>query len=449
MRKKRSSTNTRTRFTAGTQRTQRGILVALLCLPACVFAQTTLTLEQLEKMALENHPAVAQAQAMVRAAEGRTLQAGLYPNPVLGGTGDENAPGPVIRGGEFGGFFEQRIVTAGKLKLDRQVARHGQQQTAHQAEAQRQRVLNAVRMLFYEALGADRVVGVRGELAKLAARAVATSRELANVGQADKPDVLASEIEAQRAELGLTMAKNAQQRAWRQLAAAAGKPEMEMTPLAGELEAAPKLELEAEMRTLLEKSPEVGIAQAMIRQEESGLRRAQVEKIPDIQVRGGVRYNRELLELGGTPVGVEGFFDVGVRIPLFDRNQGAVAAARAELDRARREEQRVKLSLRSRLAAAWQQYQDDQSTALLYREQLIPRARQSHEMYAASFKQMAAAYPQVLISQRSLFQMEEEYVHALVGVWSSAVEIQGLLLGAGGEMARLRRPERGKATEEE
>src|SRR5262249_22703403 len=69
-----------------------------------------LGLDYFEQMALQNHPTLAQAAAAVRAASGRTLQAGLYPNPVIGVTGDENTPGPIIRGGEFGGFVEQRIV---------------------------------------------------------------------------------------------------------------------------------------------------------------------------------------------------------------------------------------------------------------------------------------------------------------------------------------------------
>src|SRR5215831_14956228 len=74
-----------------------------------------LGLDYFEQLALQNNPTLAQATAAVRAASGKTLQAGLYPNPIIGVTGDENTPGPVIRGGEFGGFVEQRIVTAGKL----------------------------------------------------------------------------------------------------------------------------------------------------------------------------------------------------------------------------------------------------------------------------------------------------------------------------------------------
>jgi cobalt-zinc-cadmium efflux system outer membrane protein len=40
-------------------------------------------------MALKNNPTLAEAAAEVRAAEGRQLQAGLYPNPVVGYAGEE------------------------------------------------------------------------------------------------------------------------------------------------------------------------------------------------------------------------------------------------------------------------------------------------------------------------------------------------------------------------
>ena len=85
-------------------------------------AQERLRLEDLEKMALENNPTLAQAAADIRAAEGRRLQAGLYPNPTIGAIGDENTPGPIIRGGEFGVYVEQRFVTARKLGKSRNIA---------------------------------------------------------------------------------------------------------------------------------------------------------------------------------------------------------------------------------------------------------------------------------------------------------------------------------------
>lgn len=398
---------------------------------AATETQRKLRLEDLEKMALESNPTLAQAAAAVRAAEARKLQAGLYPNPIIGPTAEEISRGPIIRGGEWGGFVEQRIVTAGKLRLGRQVFEHQRSQAEASAQAQRYRVLNTVRSLYYEALGAERLVQVRAELLKIANTALKTSRELANVGQADLPDVLEIEIEAQRAEVGLDMAKNEQLRVWRQLAAVAGRPSLEVSPLDGKLEDLPELELESAMSAIFKESPELRAAQAGIARSEAELGRARVEKIPDIVARGGIRYNRELLERGPRPVGREGFFEVAIQIPIFNRNQGAVAAAQADVDRARLEVARLKLSLRARLASAYKEYQNSRLLAEKYQAQMVPRAQKAYELYLGSFRQMAAAYPQVLIAQRNLFQLQEDSVRAVVNVWRSAVEIQGLLLMGG------------------
>ena len=59
---------------------------------------------------------------------------------------------------------------------------------------------------------------------------------------------------------------------------------------------------------------------------------------------------------------------------------------------------------------------------------MIPAAREAYEMYVGNFANMAAPYPQVLATQRNLFQLQEEYVAALMTAWRSAVEIEGLLV---------------------
>jgi len=390
-----------------------------------------LGLAALERMALEGNPTLAQAAAEIKAAEGKKLQAGIYPNPMIGATGDENTPGPIIRGGEFGFFVEQRLVTAGKLGKSRNVAEQERLQAEATAQAQKHRVLNSVRVLYYQALGAERLVQVQTQLTELSRRAVEISRELLNVGAADRPDLLESEIEAERAEVNLALAKTAQTRVWRELAAVVANPFLQPAPLEGNLEEVPRLDLESAINKLFSESPEVRNSEVAVAREEAALHRAKVEKIPDIVARSGLRKNRELLEAGGRPVGLEGFFDVGIEIPFFNRNQGNVTAARANLDRAELEVQRVRLSLRMRMARVCKEYQDASITAERYRAQMIPRAQQAYDLYLNNFRQMAAAYPQVLIAQRNLFQLQQDYINALVNTWRSAVEIQGLLLKGG------------------
>ncbi|MEW5976288.1 MAG: TolC family protein [Acidobacteriota bacterium] len=211
-------------------------------LPPAQEGERRLRLEDLEKMALEANPTLAQAASSVRAAEGRKRQAGLYPNPTIGATGDENTPGPIIRGGEFGFFVEQQFVTAGKLGKSRSIAEQERLLAETTAQAQKQRVLNAVRSLYYEALGAERRVQVQTQLATLSQQAVKISKELTNVGAADQPDLLESEIEADRAEVNLATAKTAQERVWRELAAMVGSPSLQPAPLEGNLEEVPRLQ---------------------------------------------------------------------------------------------------------------------------------------------------------------------------------------------------------------
>lgn len=389
----------------------------------------TLTLATLEEMATANNPTLKQAEAEIRAAEGRKKQAGLYPNPTAGYLGEQ------IRGGSFGGgeqgfFVQQEIVLGGKLGLSRNVFEQERQQTLAEAQEQRLRVLNNVRILFYQALGEQKRLELRRNLSHLADDAVETSNQLFNVGQADQPDVLQAEVEAEQSKLAITVAEESQLRTWRSLAATVGKPDLPLTQLEGNLEETPAVSDDL-LQALLGDSPAVKIAELGVTRAEASLTRASREPIPNLLLRGGLQQNRELQEFSGRPVGMQGFAEVGVQIPLFNRNQGNVAAARSEVERSHSEVQRVQLLLRERAAPFFQSYITARSTVERYRTQMIPRASKAYELYLAKYKQMGAAYPQVLIAQRTLFQLQTDYIGALESLWMNALALKGFLLTDG------------------
>lgn len=397
-------------------------------------SRAPLTLQELEALAVKNNPTLRQAAARLRVAEGRRKQAGLYPNPTVGYIAEEVNFGPTIRGGEHGFVVDQEIVLGRKLGRSRAVFAEEEKQAEAAAEAQTLRVINSVRLLFYRALGAEREVKVQTELTALAREAVTVSGQLLNVGQADRPDFLESEVEAQRLELALISARNRQQQVWQQLAAVVGVPALQPAPLAGALDGPPpEFHFEEILERLLRDSPQVRVAQAELDRAERVLKRARIEWIPNLNLRGGLLYNRELLEEGPTPgtrrpVGWEGLIEVGIRLPLFDRNQGNVQSARAEIELARAELDRVRLSLRSTLAGVQRNYLDTVALVNRYRDGILPRAQQAYELYLTRFKQMNAAYPQVLIAQRTWFQLQDEYVQALVNLWENILQIRGFLL---------------------
>jgi len=392
--------------------------------------QSGLTLVELEQIALSNNPTLAQAAAEIRAATGRKLQSGLYPNPTVGYQG-EQIRGGIQGGGEQGFFVSQDIVLGGKLGLNRRVLEQEKKQAEAEAEEQRLRVINGVRMFYYQALAAQEMVDLRRKLSKLAEDAVQTSHQLGNVGQADQPDVLQAEVEGEQAELAVVAAEQNQLRAWRALTATVGKPEMPLTHLAGNLEDLPEDSPDQWLQAIVQESPAVKIAELGVLKAETSLARAKREPIPDLQLRGGLQQNRELEATTNRAIGLQGFAEVGVQIPIFNRNQGNVQASRADVERAQREVQRVQLVLRERAAALLQSYMTSRSTVEKYRNRMIPRARKAYELYLKSYGGTAAAYPQVLISQRTLFQLQTDYLAALENLWGNSIALKGFLLTDG------------------
>ena len=295
-----------------------------------------LTLEQLQEMALTNNPTLAQAKAGVRAAAGRSQQAGLWPNPTIGYRGDE------IRGGSYGGgeqgvFVQQNVILGGKLGLDRKIFDAEGKQAAAEADEQRLRVENGVRIAFYQSLAMQAMVETRAKLRDIAKDAAETTRQLFNVGQADEPDVLEADVEADQDDLAVITEQQEQQRAWSVLAAVVGKPDLALEHLHGDLEELPDVDAEQILQTILRDSPAVKIAQLGVTRAEAESVRAQHESIPDLFLRAGYAYSFEQLDSVVPPraAGSEAFAEVGVNLPIFNRNQGNIAAADADRERAK------------------------------------------------------------------------------------------------------------------
>src|SRR5713226_9166034 len=279
--------------------------------------QKTITLEELQQMALQNNPTFAQSASNIQAAEGRKKQAGLYPNPTVSYQG-EQIRGGSFHGGEQGFFVQQDIVLGGKLGLNRKIFDQELKQAETEAEEQKLRVVTNVRMSYIQALAAQQTLELRQNLSKLSNDAVETSHQLANVGQADAPDVLESEVEAQQAQLAVTKAEQNQQRVWKALAAVVGNPRLPLMKLEGKLEDTQAVNPDELVEKIVNESPAVRIAELGVKRAEAALARERREPIPDVQLRGGMQQNGELLsETNGRAVGLQGIVDGGERSAIF------------------------------------------------------------------------------------------------------------------------------------
>jgi cobalt-zinc-cadmium efflux system outer membrane protein len=384
--------------------------------------RTPLSLGDLEQKALQGNPTLAQAAAAVDASRGKALQAGLYPNPTIGYVGEQI--GIAGTAGELqGAFVQQTIITAGKLRLSRAKYNQEAYEAEIQALGQQYRVLNGVRMHFYELLALRRMIDLSRSLLDNAEESLRTYKEMFNTGQANRADVLLAEIAVNDAKIALRTLENRYPALWQHMTALLGTPELPPAPLQGQLEPlGPALDWDSSLKRLLQESPELQAAEAHVVHDQITLRREKVEPIPNIQLQGAAGYNFE------TRNAVASGIQVGIKLPLWNRNQGTIQQVEADLERSHAEVARVELSLRQRLADAFNRYQTGRETSQIYRDSIIPQATEAYEVQRDMYKKRRTAWPQVVVLQHKLLEVKEKYIQSLLELREAEVAIAGLLL---------------------
>jgi cobalt-zinc-cadmium efflux system outer membrane protein len=374
-------------------------------------------------LALAQTPALAQADLDVQIAQGRAIQAGLYPNPTLMAIGDEMGGGKGMQGGIVTApMVTQTIITAGKRKLDIAIANRKLDQAGLAVVRQRLELNIAVRQAFYEVLTARRRLSTLDELKKVTGQSVETTQKLLDAKQVALLDLLQVQVEHERVLAESEAAQRDAAASWRRLAAKIGLPRMEETALAGDLETAlPAFDYAKSQDFLVDNHPEVEYARVGITQAELMLRRERAEVFPNVSVGAGyVRSNHDKMDMW--------MFQVGAPVPLWNRNQGNILARRTEVSRSIREVERVQNDLTSRLATAYGDYAAAQARADRYAKKILPAARRAYEIAFAAFKGGQFEYLRVLQAQRAYQEAMLEYVRALGDAWRGASVIQGLLL---------------------
>lgn len=379
-----------------------------------------LTIEMLEQLALANNPVVGQAAARVRALRGKWLQVGLKPNPrigyVAGEVGNDGAAG------QQGGFAGQQFITAGKLEQNRAVVR-AEIDTAEQVlAAMRLRVRTDIRLSYYRALVAQQRVELAVSLVEATGEAVKASEDLIAAEEIPRAALLQTEVEQQNAEIALSTAENDLSAAWQQMSAVAGEVELPQQPLAGDPTILPSdLSWDETLSRLTTTSPEIAAAMANLSRSRRALNRACVEAVPDVNAQLSVQYDDSTSD---TIAGVQ----VGVPLPLWNRNQGGIRQAQAEVSVASQNIDRVALDLKRRLAIAYQDYSNAKAQVETYSEEILPRAAETFDLVRRGYAAGEVGYLELLTAQRTYAVTNLKYLDSLESLWRSWTRIDGLLL---------------------
>ncbi len=304
-------------------------------------AREEVGLAAMEQVAWRNNPSIAQAVARFEQARGRAIQAGAYPNPLAIWTG--SSLGNQGTAGTQEGFFQQPIITAGKIRVNQSRYEVDVEIARWEVWQQQLRVRNGVRLRYLEILAQQQMRELRSALLRLANDVVRTTRAKVESGHASEADLLMAENEAAQVELDLDQLRERYLNTWRELAAFLGCPSMTPSRLTGSLEGDfPTLAWEPTLARLLAESPEIRIAELEIRRQKFTLKRERIEPIPDLVVRGGGAY----LPTSNQTVGYTRLY---VEVPIWNRNRGNIHRAEHGLLEVRQELVRERLDLQRKL----------------------------------------------------------------------------------------------------
>jgi cobalt-zinc-cadmium efflux system outer membrane protein len=384
--------------------------------------QQSLTLADLESWALRNNPTIASAESLVREQQGIWRQSGLYPNPTAGYVRtDPNQP----RQSETQGvFLSQEFVTAKKLQLAQAADRQDIEWRRWQLDAQRRRVLNDVRIRFYEVLGAQRAIRETMNMEQLATEGVRAVERMIDAQQATRPDLLQAEMQLYAFRIAVADAKYRHTTAWRQLTNVAGVPRLAPTELVGALEHIPQLDWNTSLRRLLTENPVLRSQRSYIQAARIDVRLARAQAVPNLNVQMVLQHDQvmkynQVSTLAALP------------LPIFNRNQGNIDFANAELRHQQQEYQRIELALQDQLAGAFNEYLSAKNHAEMFQHELLPRAKENLDLTLRGQKLGEFDLARVVNARQQYFQTTLAYVDALTALHKVAIEVEGLELTGG------------------
>lgn len=385
-------------------------------------AAAGLSLEELEHMALACNPSVQRAAAMVAAANGTWVQVGLAPNPSVGYEGQQLGSGGLAE--QHGVLFSQEIVRGGKLALNRAVAGNDRLRLEQQLEAQRLRVLTDVRIAYFQVLLAQRQIDLTSNLIEIGQAGAKTVDALYRSQEVGKSDVLQAQLEIENSQILAENAKNRYASAWRSLSAVIGSPQLAQQTLLGDPLVPPRqIEFDDALSRLLTLSPEMAAAAMTVSRARAAIDRERVEPVPNVTVQGLVNWQDN--GVNGKP---DGGIAVSVPIPVFNRNQGGVARAQAELVAASRALDQLELDLRNRLAPTFERYANARNQVVRYRDVILPTADESLDLTRKTYTAGETNYVALLTAQRTYSHTQLGYLEAVRALRISEVQIDGLLL---------------------
>jgi len=381
-----------------------------------------LALEDALTLAMMYNPEMSEFAWDIRASEGRVAQARKWANPELdirlwrlsdlGGRTDIDR-GRVILSQEFelGGERGRRVDLA---RIESDLA-------AWDYEAKRVEIATTVKAAFIDVLGSQRRVESLRRFVDFAERLRSTMRTLVEREAVAQMEVYQlarqlglARIDLQRAEAELAIARFT-------LAASWGSRYPKFTEVVGDLEqlkSVPGIELILELAA---NSPAMARREAEVARAQAAIAVARTSRVPDLQVGVGVR------RTGGITSGTDYILDFEIPLPIADRKQGEIRAAKARAAGAKSGREATRAATGRGVAESYYRVVESEAAGRILRDEILPASRTSFEAHRLGFANQISSLDDLLDARRNVARAEIDLIDTLVAYHQALAALEEIV----------------------
>lgn len=390
--------------------------------PATVEPTGTITLNDALALALVRNPGLNIYPYSLRAAEARILQAGLRPNPELqveveefGGRGERSSFDAAETTVQVG----QPVELGDKRERRTHLAAVGRELVQWDYESARLDLMREVSQAFTAVLAAQERLALAEKVLDLSQQAHSAVAQRVQAGRDSPVDALRAGVLLSESRIGRQKAEKMLAAARRSLAATWGSSTPAFAAVTADwyaISPLPPVDLSLEA---IAANPDVARWEAEQRSRRAALDLEKAKALPDVTAAGGLR-RFEQTDDSAFIVGL------AVPLPLFDRNQGGIEEAIANLGAAHRQYEAVRVKTLAALSQAAETLAAAREEVTALKSEVVPAAQQAFDAVQLGYLQGKFDYLYVLDTQRTLFETQARYINSVEAYHTARADVERL-----------------------
>ncbi len=376
----------------------------------------TITLEQAISLSVSNNPGLGVLSYELAKAKGRTLQAGLLPNPEVSlGVADFNGSG------EKSLLLSQEIQLGDKRLKRKSVAALEEELILWDIKALRLDIIRQTTQSFYDVLGVKELLKLNIELTQLAEEVYQTVKERVSAGKVSPLEGIKARANLDNQRIELKNIEKELKSAVKELNAVLGSKYQSFETVEGNLELLEPMASLKELTELISKNPDIIRFETEKEHRLSALQLEESQVFPDITTAVGIN--------GKETDGYSCVVEFSMPFKIFDRNQGNIKEACQSLEQVSKEQYAAEVSIYKELNVAY-----EEAAALLnqissLKNDILPTMEEVFNSIQEGYRFGKFSYLEVLDAQRSFFESKSKYLESLISYHKAYAEIERLIAG--------------------